>query len=165
MPRSVAKLRKKWVEGTHVIDPELESTLVFGESFFGVCRELRSVEDWRRHWARWRSLLEPKVAEHLAGFRAFAAYVCGEIPDRPVLQEPPLSNRYFKLYVPSANGSGQWHYRYPPPFMQNEPQWLRELGLIGNAEWQRYREARMKNPIHGSPYGELGYPLEMGCYS
>jgi hypothetical protein len=164
MPTATKRPPKRYTEGVEILDAVLESSLVFGPSAFGISPELRTREDWSRHWARWRSVIEPKVREYLPGRRAFAAYVVGELEDRPVLVEPPLSNRWFRLYVPSQDGSGRWHYRYPPPFMQSEPQWLRESRVVGAREWERYRESRSTYPATDRERRSREYPLEVGLH-
>jgi hypothetical protein len=164
MPTATKRPPKRYTEGIEILDAVLESSLVFGPSAFGISPELRTREDWARHWARWRSVIEPKVREYLPGRRAFAAYVVGELEDRPVLVEPPLSKRWFRLYVPSEDGSGAWHYRYPAPFMQSEPQWLRENRVVGAREWQRYRESRATYPTSEHEKRLHDYPLEVSLH-
>jgi hypothetical protein len=130
MPRTKSIIRKRFSESTEVLCSEIEETLVFGRGVIGVAIELRSLDDWKRYWSRWRDTIMPKALEALPGRRPFACYVVGEIPPRPIVMEPPLSNGYFKHYVPGSNGTGQWHYLMPEPFQQDEANYLHDLGLI-----------------------------------
>jgi hypothetical protein len=156
---------RRYTDETVVLDVVLEGALVWGRGPFGLSPELRTLADWRRHWGEWRSVIEPKVAEFLPGYRAFAAYVCGELPERDVLQHPPRSSDHLRIYVPGdAGAEGRWHHRYPPPFMQTEPQWLHENRIVGAAEWKRYREARMRDPEFGLPHARNDYRFEVGLY-
>jgi hypothetical protein len=165
VPSTLKNNRRKYVEGLAVLDAELEQGLVFGVGTRGrLTLELRSREDWERHWATWRSVLEPKVAEHLPGFRAVAQYVIDEIPDRPVLQAPPLRHDFARFYVGDSAGEGRWICRYPPPWMQTEPQWLREIGVVSDHEWSRYRQKRIENHEYATAGGRSTYPLEQGAY-
>ncbi len=165
MTRARRVIRKRWTAGTEVLDSEIEETLLMGRGVLGTAIELRTLEDWRRVWARWRETIMPKVLEHRPGTRPLACYVCGEIPARPVVIEPPMEHRYFKLYVPSANGTGTWHFAYPEPYMQDEANYLDGLGVIDNVELKRHRAWRRKGygPYKG-PWDLDGYTLERGLY-
>ena len=156
MPRAPAKIRRRYVEGMTILDYELERTLLNGTGILGTALELRTLDDWRRHWGQWRNTILPKSLEHRPGLRPFACYVVGEIAPRPVLREPPLSTNYFKLYVPENNGTGTWHYDYPEPYMQREVDYLRDLGIVDAAEYRRWR-AWMKR-------GGCTYPDEQGLH-
>jgi hypothetical protein len=109
----------------------------------------------------------PKALEALPGRRPFACYVVGEIPPRPIVMEPPLSNGYFKHYVPGSNGTGQWHYLMPEPFQQDEANYLHDLGLIDADEMKRYR-ASLRKPVsasaRGNRYAVGEYVCEMGLH-
>ena len=166
MPRTTAKIRKRYVEGqTEVLCSEIEESLLFGSGIIGTALELRTVEDWQRLWHRWGKVILAKALKAFPGTRPFAAYVVGEIPERPVLVEPPLVNGFFKLYVPGRNGIGRWHHRYPEPFQQSEPHYLHDIGLIDDCEWKRHREwqRRGHSPYRG-PYHLGDYVLERGLY-
>ncbi len=115
MPRAAAKIRKRFIEGTEVLCSEIEETLLRGQGIIGTALELRTVEDWQRLWHRWGSVILPKALKAFPGTRPFAMTGIGEIPERPVLAEPPLVNGFFKLYVPGRNGIGRWHHQYPEP--------------------------------------------------
>lgn len=156
MPRTKRIIRKRWSEGTEVLHYELESSLLMGYGCIGTAIELRTLDDWRRHWATWRDVMLPKVLEHRPGTRPLAMYVVGEIPARPVLTLPPLSNHYFKLYVPGRNGTGGWHYSYPEPFMQREADYLYYLGIVDAEERRRWRAWQRR--------GGCTYPDEQGLY-
>ena len=138
MPSTKRIIRKRWTEHVEVLCSEVEETLLFGQGTCGTAIELRTLEDWKRVWAQWRGTIMPKVLEHRPGTRPFACYVCGEIPSRPLLQNPPSDVGLFKLYVPSINGTGTWHYRCREPFQQNEARYLRQIGVVDDAEWKRH---------------------------
>lgn len=166
MPRATAKIRKRYVEGqTEVLCSEIEESLLFGSGIIGTALELRTVEDWQRLWHRWGKVILAKALKAFPGTRPFAMYVVGQIPERLVLAEPPLVNGFFKLYVPGRNGVGRWHHRYPEPFMQSEPHYLHDIGLIDDCEWKRHREwqRRGHSPYRG-PYHLGDYVLERGLY-
>lgn len=165
MPRGRRIIRKRFTEGTEVLDSEVEETLLFGFGTIGTAIELRTLDDWRRVWGQWRSVVMPKVIEHRPGTRPFACYVTGEIPARPVLQQPPLENGYFKLYVPASNGTGTWHYTYPEPFMQDEARYLRDAGIIDAEEYRRHKAWRRRgNGPYRSCWHCGDYVLERGLY-
>jgi hypothetical protein len=165
MPRTKRIIRKRFTEGTEVLCSEIEETLLFGYGCIGTAIQLRTLDDWRRYWSQWRDTIMPKVIEHRPGTRPFACYVVGEIPPRPVLQQPPLDNGYFKLYVPANNGTGQWHHRYPEPWMRDETRYLRDLDIVSGEEWQRHLAWRRRG--HG-PYRSVfhldDYVLEQGLH-
>ncbi|MBM4011699.1 MAG: hypothetical protein FJ286_10010 [Planctomycetes bacterium] len=166
MPRAKRLIRKRFVEGTtEVLEFELEETLLRGRGILGVALELRTREDWVRLWARWRDTIMPKALEHRPGQRPFAQYVVGEIPARPVVIEPPMVNGFFKLYVPSRNGTGTWYFDYPQPYMEAEARYLRDIGVVDAAEWKRYlaKKRRGYGPYRG-PDDLDGYTLEVGLH-
>jgi hypothetical protein len=164
MPRAPAKIRKRFTEGIEILDCETEMTLLEGEGILGTVKDLRTLEDWKMLWARWRDVIMPKALKWRPGTRPFACYVVGEIAERQVLIEPPLSNTFFKLYVPSRGGSGQWHYRYPEPFMRAEHLHLQDLGMLDDDELKRYRAYRRGSPIDPKTGRMETYPLEQGLY-
>ena len=165
MPRTKRVIRRRYVEGSEILCSEIEETLLRGEGIIGTALELRTVEDWQRLWHRWGSVILPKALKAFPGTRPFAMYVVGEIPERPVLAEPPLVNGFFKLYVPGRNGTGRWHHQYPEPFQQSEPHYLHDIGLIDDCEWKRHRESQRRghSPYRG-PYHLGDYVLERGLY-
>ena len=165
MRRTKRLIRKRWTEGTEVLDSELEESLLFGRGCIGTALELRSLDDWHRLWAQWRDTIMPKVLEHRPGTRPFACYVTGEIPARPVLQGPPVNHCYFKLYVPGRNGTGQWHHDYPEPWMQSEPDYLYDIGVVGDEEWRRHVAWRRGgNGPYRSAFHFGDYVLEQGLH-
>jgi len=165
MPRIKRLICKKYYEGLEVLDSELEESLLFGQGCIGTAIQLRTLDDWKRLWSKWRDTIMPKVLEHRPGTRPFAAYVTGEIPARPVLQQPPLVNGLFKVYVPNRHGSGEWHYDYPEPYQQREAAYLRDLGIVDAAEWKRHVawQRRGNGPYRG-PYDFGGYVCEQGLH-
>jgi len=164
MPRTARRIRKRFIDGeTEVLGYELERSLLHGFGCIGTAIELRTLDDWQRHWARWRDTIMPKALEHCPGTRPLACYVTGEIPARPVLTQPPLSNNYFKLYVPGRNGTGEWHHDYPEPYMQREADYLRDLGIVDADEMRRYR-AWIKQRTPGCQCVIDTYPDEQGLH-
>jgi len=165
MPRALAKIRKKFQDGMKILDFELEETLLYGEGVIGTALQLQTLEDWKDAWHQWRDVVMPKSLEHRPGTRPFACYVVGEIPEREVKVQPPLSSNYFKLYVPSRDGTGRWHCRYPEPFMRAEHLHLRDLGIVDDAEMQRHREWRKQRKQDCPQRCQVEtYPLEQGLY-
>jgi len=164
MPRATAKIRKRYTEGMEILDFEMEASFLWGYGCLGTAIEFRTLDDWRRHWDRWRDVVMPKAVEHRPGVRPFACYVVGEIAERPVLIEPPLSNGYFKLYVPARNGTGSWHYRYPHPYQRHEPTHLYDLGIIDKAELKRHRAWVGGKNAECSQGSNYSYPYEKGSY-
>lgn len=165
MPRTPAKIRKRYQEGIEILSFEIEETLLFGESIIGPAIELRTLEDWVAAWAKWREVVLPKCLEHRPGTRPFACYVVGEIPDREIKIQPPLSAIYYKIYIPSRTGAGRWHCRYPEPYMKAEHLHLRDLGIVDAAEtrramqWQRQRTKQCPSQCQRETY-----PLEQALY-
>ena len=164
MPRAVARIRKRWSEGTDVLCSEVEETLLRGRGVLGVAIELRTVEDWQRCWEKWRSTIMPKALEHFPGSRPVACYVTGEIPMRPVVVDPPLSHNWFRHYLPSRNGTGLWLCDYPEPYMQAEVNYLTDLGIVDDEEFRRHKAWRRERHAYRGPYSLGGYTLEQGLY-
>lgn len=164
MPRATKRILKRYTEGTEILGAELEMSLLHGFGVLGTSIELRTLDDWRRHWDRWRDVVLPKCIEHRPGERPLACYVCGELPERPVLIEPPLSTNFFKLYVPARNGTGSWHYRYPAPYQQPEAEHLFKLGVIDREELRRHRAWMRKKSPPPCDHPPDTYPLEQGSY-
>jgi hypothetical protein len=149
--------RREWADGVDVLDVRLEESLLFGQATAGTSPLLRTADDWRRHWGEWRDTIMAKVIEHRPGTRPFAAYVVGEIPSRPVLQEPPRCHTFLRLYVPDGR-DGAWHCAYPEPFMQGEADYLHDLGIVDDDEHTRWRQwVRQGRPAR--------YPFELGLFT
>jgi hypothetical protein len=164
MPRAKRIIRKRWTEGTEVLDYELERSLLSGRGCIGTAIQLRTLADWQRHWARWRDVILPKALEHRPGLRPFAMYVVGDISARPVVVDPPKSNGWFHLYVPGAAGTGSWHHIMPPPFMEPEVMHLRRLGIVDENEYRNYRTwMKTTNPDCDTCAADT-YPDEQGLY-
>jgi hypothetical protein len=165
MPRAKRVIRKRFTEGMDVLDSEVEETFLFGRGCIGTAIELRTLDDWKRLWSQWRGIVMPKALEHRPGTRPLACYVVGEIPPRPVVMEPPRENGYWKLYVPASNGTGQWHYDYPEPYMDDEARYLFDLGVIDAAEMKRHRAWRRRgNGPYRGPWQLGDYWLEQGLH-
>ena len=164
MPRAVARIRKRWTEGTVVLCSEVEETLLRGQGTLGVAIELRTLDDWRHWWSTWRDTIMPKAAEHFPGSRPVACYVTGEIPMRPVVVDPPLSHNWFRHYIPGRDGTGVWLCNYPEPYMQAEVAYLRDLGIVDAAEYRRHLAWRRERRAYRGPYCLGGYTLEQGLH-
>lgn len=172
MPSTKAPPRRpraalRYVEGQ--ADPlhhELELALLFGRGAQGIPVELSHVDGWRRAWGEHRDIIEPKAREYLPGRRAWARYVCGELPAPPLLREPPLSHDFYREWIA---GTGKFWTQYPEPWQRNETAWLVELGEVDAEEHERYLE-RLRRPrparrVRGV-WRLLGdYPLEAGRYA
>ena len=164
MPRTKSIIRKRFTEGTDVLCSEIEETLLRGHGLLGTALELRTLDDWKLWWSKWRATIMPKALEHRPGTRPVACYITGEIPMRPVLREPPLSHGFLKLYVPARDGTGVWLHDYPEPFMQAEVDYLFDLGIVDAAELKRHR-ANLRKPCGYKGPQYLGdYMLEQGAY-
>jgi hypothetical protein len=135
-----------------VLDAALEETLLTGRGPFGETHRLRTLEDWRDAWARWRDVVLPKAARCLPGRRPFACYVVGEIPRRELLAPPPLDNPWFRVYVASADGTGTWHYDYPEPYQRAEHWHLADLGAIELDEVRQYRPLSRRELLRVYPW-------------
>ncbi len=155
--------RELYIDGMEILGPAMEGSLLIGRGYQGIDPQLRCLDDWRRHWDRWRDTLLLKVIEHRPGTRPLAQYVTGEIPSRPVLVEPPLRSRYLRLYVPDGDG-GRWHRRLPWPFMRREVEHLYDLGIVDDEERRRHHEWQRQRRAAGEscPFGD--WPWEAGRY-
>lgn len=164
MPRAPARIRRKYVEGTEVLCSEIEETLLRGEGVLGVAIELRTLDDWKHWWSRYRDTIMPKALEHRPGVRPTACYVTGEIPMRPVRVDPPLSHNWFRHYIPGRNGTGVWLCNYPEPYMQAEVKYLRDLGIVDDEEFRRHKAWQRERSQYRGPYCLGEYTLEQGMY-
>jgi hypothetical protein len=144
---------------------ELELALLLGRGSHGTPVELQTLDDWRRVWGLYGELVESKRREHLPGRRAFAAYVLGDIAPRPLLRDPPLSHRFFCVWV---GGTGRFWTDYPEPYQRDELAWLVELGECADDEYRQALEQRRRpgGPRRfGTVWQMLGdYPLELGRF-
>ena len=144
---------------------ETELALLFGRGVHGITVELHHVDGWRRAWADWRDVIEPKCDEYLPGIRPMARYVLGELPVPPVVAEPPLAHRFFREWI---SGTGRFWTRYPEPYQTDETSWLMSIGEVDSDEHDRYL-ARMRIPrveSRGKIWSLLhDYPLEVGLYA
>lgn len=141
---------------------ELELALLFGRGCHGVPVELQHLDGWRRAWADFRAIVEPKRQTFLPGVRAFAAYVCGELEPPPVLREPPKCHKWFRVWIP---GTGRFWTRFPEPWQRNETEWLVEIGEVQADELARHRDRIRQGPWPGrSAVWRMlcEYPLEAG---
>ena len=164
MGRGMVVPRRPYASDLAILDASTEMVLLDGEGWGDSTIRLRWREEWCEVWEQWREVILPKVIEHRPGTRPFAAYVVGEIPDREVLVEPPLSVSWFRLYVPSRDGTGAWFHRYPCPYMRSEVDHLHELGIVDDDEYRRHRAwVRTRSTASGSRYRD-GYTFEQGSY-
>lgn len=164
MGRAVAVPRRPFVWGMEILDVSTEQVLLDGRGWGDSTIRLRWREDWVEVWGRWREVILPKVIAYRPGTRPFAAYAAGEIAEREVVVPPPLSVDWFRVYVPSRDGSGAWHCRYPAPYQRPEVEHLRDLGIVDDDEYDRHREwVRTRSTASGSRYRD-GYTFEQGAY-
>lgn len=157
MPRAARVIRRRYSEGIDILDSEVEEAFLRGEGLLGTPNELRTLEDWQRLWARWRDTVMPKALEARPGTRPFACYVVGEIEPPPLQAPPPLSNGFFKLYIPSEQGDGKWFYRYPEPYQRSETLHLQDLGIVDAAEMKRLRRWRRRADRWDYQYEQAAY--------
>lgn len=166
MPRTPARIRKRFVEGkTEVLNWMLEEALLLGESFIGPAPELDTVDDWRRAWERWGGIILPKSLEHRPGTRPFALYAIGEIPQREVLVPVPTTSRYRFVDVKHSGGTNVRHYiNAPEPYVLCQTTHLYRLGLIDDAERVRYRQWIARTNPECDQCALNTYPLEASLY-
>jgi len=58
----------------------VEESLLFGHGARGTAVQLRTLDDWKRTWSQWRSIVLPKSLLLFPGRRPFACYVTRELP-------------------------------------------------------------------------------------
>ena len=159
MPRAPAKIRKRFIEGqTEVLDHETEETLVYGWPLvFDTLASMRTVDEWRAAWSRWREIVLPKVIEHRPGTRPVAMYVTGELPRRELLITLPETSGWRHIDVRDRSGRITRHWLdAPATFLEPEIKHLQRLGVVDADELRRHREWMRRG---GDPY-----PLEMSLY-
>jgi len=106
----------------------------------------------------------PKCIEYRPGTRPFACYATGEIPARELRMPLPASHGYWQVEVRHAGEIVNHWLNVPMPFMEQQPTYLRRLGIVDAAEWKRYR-AWMKVPNPECCECAVdSYPLEMSLY-
>ena len=119
---------------------EVEHALLFGTGSGGVV-VIRELIVWHREWSEWRDRILPKFIKAFPGRRPAAAYICGELPQRPLGFELPLSHRYRGercVYV--IDGDDGFMYRdLPEPYQRDEARHLYAAGVIDADELRRYR--------------------------
>lgn len=167
MPRVPAADRKPYIEGhTEVLDWEIEETLLRGEpKMFGPPAWLRTIEEWRREWSRWRGVILPKCIEHCPGTRPVAMYVCGEIPARTLAVPLPPSHRWRHVEVQHPGNEIRKHWlNVPPPFMEPEARHLYREGIIDAAELRRHREWAAQRAAGRESSAVDTYRLEMALH-
>ena len=139
MPATLAPSVRTLTRSRDVLDAALEETLITGRGPFGETHRVRTLDEWRAAWGRWRDVVLPKVERYLPGRRPFACYATHEIPPRPLLRKPPADAPWFRLYVPDEQHGGTWHYDYPQPYQRPERWYLVDLGIVTLDELKRYR--------------------------
>ena len=144
-------------DDSDVLPAIIEQSLLFGRGPRGTAVQLRSLDDWVRTWSEYRALVLPKCVSMFPGRRPFACYVTGELPPRPLWGEPPLNNRWLRLYVPAADGTGEWHHDYPEPWQENETGYLYRTGVIDAGEVRRARACDYRKAMRDYPW-EQGQP-------
>lgn len=133
--------REKYVEGTAVLDLELERCLVFWRTRHGMPHHsLRTFEHWLAAWEQWGELLTRKCIAFTPGHRPAVAYAAGVIPARPVLAAIPQWWRSKGIEVTKANGTSVVHFDLPEPYQRHEALYLSDLGIVTDDELQRLRK-------------------------
>ncbi len=159
MPRAPARIRKRFIEGTtEVLDHEMEECLVYGYPLvLDTLASLRTIDEWRAAWSRWRDTVLPKVLEHRPGTRPAAMYVLGEIPRRELRINVPDAVYGTHIDVRGRDGKTTRHWlAAPPTFLEPEVTHLHRLGIVNDEERARHRQWRQRG---GDPY-----PLEVSLY-
>jgi hypothetical protein len=159
MPRAPARIRKRFIEGqTEVLDHETEECLVWGyPRVFDTLATMRTVDEWRAAWSRWREVVLPKVLEHRPGTRPVAMYVCGEIARRELRINLPDNAGWKHIEVRGRDGKMTRHWlNAPETFLEPEIKHLLRLGLVDADELRRHR-AWMRR-------GGCSYPSEMSLH-
>ena len=137
------RFRRRHVEGVaERLDWLLEEELVWGlNRVLGVgFGQLRGVQHWRFEWDRWRATIMPKALRYRPGVRPFALYVIGEIPRRPLWKTPPAFGCEF-VDVADGGGATVRHWvGLPAEYQQPEAEYLRDLGIVDEDEFQRHLE-------------------------
>ena len=102
---------------------------------------LRELCQWRREWAKWRDAILPKFIEAFPGRRPAAAYICGELPLRPIQRPLPMSSRlrHRRCVYVIGDDDGFMYCDFPEPFQRDEAMHLHEHGVIDAEELRRYR--------------------------
>jgi hypothetical protein len=159
MPRAPARIRKRFIEGqTEVLDHETEETLVWGYvRVFDTYCTMKTVDEWRAAWSRWRDVVLPKALEYRPGSRPIAMYVLGEIPAREWRINLPENTGRKHIEVRGRDGKLTRHWLdAPPTFLDPEVKHLQRLGLVDADELRRHREWVRR--------GDDPYPLEMSLH-
>jgi hypothetical protein len=127
-------------KSTPALEYQLEHAMLFGVGSAGNV-VLRELIVWQREWSEWRDTILPKFIGAFPGRRPAAAYIVGEIPQRPLGLALPLAHPYRSTRCVYVN-AGDYGFTYadlPEPFQADEGRHLYELGLIDDAEFRRYR--------------------------
>lgn len=166
MPRAPARIRKRWTEGTDVLDWTIEETLLYGYPIpLDPSATMATIDEWRTAWDRWRDVILPKALEHRPGTRPIAMYVLHEIEPRELLLPLVDDGGYRRIEVRQRNGRKETHWlNVPPPFMQREVDHLRALGLCDAEELRRHRVWKQTRNPECDTCAIDTYPLEMSLY-
>jgi hypothetical protein len=124
------------------LEYQLEYALVFGTGSAGNAL-IRELAVWHREWREWRDTIMPKFIEAFPGRRPAAAYICGELPMRPVEVELPLASSLRQTrcvyVVDRENNDGFTYSDLPEPYQPDEARHLFNAGVIDADELRRYR--------------------------
>jgi hypothetical protein len=117
------------------LEYQLEHCLLFGRGSGGQL-VIRHLDVFKREWSLYREEILPKFIDAFPGRRPAAAYIVGELPQRPMGIDIPLDHpaRGQRVYVIGDHQDGFWHCDYPEPYQRNESAWLYEIGAIDKAE-------------------------------
>jgi hypothetical protein len=139
--------------GRRMLPWQTEWALMFGTGSEGYA-VIRELVVWQREWAAWKGRVLPKFIAAFPGRRPAAAYICGEIPMRPLGVELPLSHPYRterRVYVIDGH-DGFTYTDLPEPYQQDEARHLYGQGVINAAELRRYagysRSAGLRNYVY-----------------
>jgi len=127
-------------KGEPALEYQLEHALLFGVGSAGNV-VLRELIVWQREWSEWRDTIMPKFNEAFPGRRPAAAYITGEIPQRPLGLPLPLAHDYRStrcVYV-NCGHDGFTYSDLPEPYQVDEARHLLDLGVIEHDEFRRYR--------------------------
>ncbi len=130
--------RQGWVMGGG-LPWQTEHALMFGTSSEGYA-VIRELVVWQREWAAWKGRVLPKFIAAFPGRRPAAAYICGEIPMRPLALELPLCHPFRTtrcVYVIDGR-DGFTYADLPEPYQADQGRHLYAAGVIGGQELRRY---------------------------
>jgi hypothetical protein len=123
-----------------ILDWQTEHAMLFGLGSRGNV-VLRELAIWRQEWAEHRDTVLPKFIEAFPGRRPAAAYICGELPLRPLQQPLPMSSRlrHERCVYVIGDDDGFMYCDFPEPYQRDEAMHLYQNGIIDREELRAYR--------------------------